>query len=65
MSEMKWDIPINFTVVAKTEQQAEHMVKHMIRRSIRRYGLGELIDFDFFEFIGSDEDPCTGCRNDY
>ena len=49
----KWDLPVNFEVLAPTEQEAEQMLADEIHKMIKRRGLEELIDFDFVEFIPS------------
>lgn len=56
---LKWDIPINFTVVAASEEEAEALVQKVIKRSILRYGLGGIVDYEFFEFVSQEE------RSDY
>ena len=53
---LKWDVPINFQIIANTETEAVSLIKQELDRMIKRRGLGELVDFDFFEFIGESED---------
>ena len=53
---LKWDIPINFQVIANTESEADAMIVQELYKMIKRRGLGELIDFDLFEFVGESED---------
>lgn len=52
---LKWDIPINFQVSADTEAEAESIIVQELYKMIKRRGLGELIDFDLFEFVAESE----------
>jgi len=61
---MKFDIPINFTVEAQSEQQAEQLLHKQLTKTIQRNGLEELIEFQNFEFI-AEKSSCFGCRDDY
>lgn len=66
---MKFDIPINITVDANTEQEAEALVKKIMAKGITRYGLSELISYEPFEFLQSNncsstkESCCSGRRD--
>ena len=58
---MKFDIPLNFTVQADSEKEAEERIKVLMRSLMRTDGqdLG-IVDWEFFEFIHTEnETPIT------
>ena len=55
---MLYDIPINFTVEAKTEYDAEETIHKLLNTTIKKYGLEELIEFQDFEFVAKDASSC-------
>lgn len=57
---MKFDIPINFSVEAPNEGMAEDLVYNQLKRMITRYGLEDILAFQYFEFIA--EEPHSGRR---
>ena len=49
---MKFDIPLNITVVATNEQKAETQVMEFLIKAIREFGIEHRIaDFQYFEFL--------------
>ena len=61
---MRFDIPINFSVEAKTEGDAERLLYKELTRMIAKHGYGELIEFQNFEFI-AEESCCGGCGDNH
>jgi hypothetical protein len=59
---VKFDIPINFTVLAESEQNAVLFVHKLLKSAIHRRGLGDIIEFEDFIFIAN-ESSCIGCGN--
>ena len=60
---MKYDIPLNFTVVSTNEQKAETQLMEFLIKSIREFGIEyKIADFQYFEFIA--KEPCNSrCGN--
>jgi hypothetical protein len=59
---MKFDLPVNFKIEAKDEKDAEVQLNKLLRKAVRRYGLEEVLDYEYFEFL--DGIPsCSGCGN--
>lgn len=55
----KWDIPVNFTITATTEQEAEQLIIVEIYKMLNKRGLQEIVDFELIEYYSSDEgDVC-------
>jgi len=50
----KFDIPINISILAKNEQEAEHMVLSYLRTAGKVIDCPELIDYELFDFVPSD-----------
>ncbi len=51
----KWDIPVNFEVLANTEDEAEQIVAVEIHKMIKKRGLEDILDFDLIEYVPSEE----------
>ena len=60
MQSLKWDVPINFEVMANTEQEAEQLIALEIHKMLQKRGLQEIIDFDLIEFLPGEEED-TDC----
>lgn len=56
MRSIKWDIGVNFEVVANSEQEAEQLIALEIHRMLHKRGLQEVVDFDFIEFVSGEEE---------
>lgn len=50
----KYDIPINFTVEAKTETEAVATLHGLLDRVTLKYGLENLVAYEDFEFIAKE-----------
>ena len=60
---MKYDIPINISVEAKTEEKAEQFVFDFLKMATKEFGVEQkIINWDYFEFLPK-ESSCTGCGN--
>ena len=58
---MKYDIPINISVEAKTEEKAEQFVFDFLKMATKEFGVEQkIINWEYFEFV-SKESICTGC----
>ena len=58
----KYDIPVNFTVYAESEVEAERLVLKYVDKMIREFDLGtEITDHELLVFVS--EDSCDGCGN--
>ena len=60
---MKYDIPINISVEAKTEEKAEQFVFDFLKMATKEFGVEQkIVDWQYFEFLEK-ESSCPGCRN--
>ena len=50
-----WDIPVNFEVKANTDDEAQQLIAVEVHKMIKRRGLEDIVDFDFIEFMESEE----------
>lgn len=58
---MKYDIPINISVEAKTEEKAEQFVFDFLKMATKEFGVEQkIINWDYFEFL-PEGSSCTGC----
>ena len=58
-----FDVPVNITVVATTEQRAEEQVFDFLKEASKDYGTEFRIkDWEYFEFI-PEFACCGGCRD--
>jgi len=60
---MKYDIPINISVEAKTEEKAEQFVFDFLKMATKEFGVEQkIINWDYFEFL-PEGSSCIGCGN--
>ena len=60
---MKYDIPINISVEAKTEEKAEQFVFDFLKMATKEFGVEQkIINWEYFEFVPK-ESCCSGCGN--
>lgn len=60
---MKFDIPINISVEAKTEEKAEQFVFDFLKMATKEFGVEQkIINWEYFEFL-SKKSSCAGCGN--
>jgi len=60
---MKYDIPINIAVEAKTEEKAEQFVFDFLKMATKEFGVEQkIINWEYFEFL-PEKSSCTGCGN--
>ena len=60
---MKYDIPINISVEAKTEEKAEQFVFDFLKMATKEFGVEQkIVDWQYFEFLEK-ESSCPGCGN--
>ena len=49
---MKYDIPINISVEAKTEEKAEQFVFDFLKMATKEFGVEQkIINWEYFEFL--------------
>ena len=49
---LKFDIPINISVEAKTEEKAEQFVFDFLKMATKEFGVEQkIINWDYFEFL--------------
>lgn len=58
----RFDIQVNFTVEAMSEQSAEQHVWEFIQQNRHELLTWNIVDWDYVEFIPSEEEPCDGCH---
>ena len=60
---MKYDIPINISVEATTEEKAEKFVFDFLKMATKEFGVEQkIINWEYFEFL-PEKSSCTGCGN--
>ena len=60
---MKYDIPINISVEATTEEKAEKFVFDFLKMATKEFGVEQkIVDWQYFEFLEK-ESSCPGCGN--
>jgi len=53
---LTFDIPVNFSVNAATEEEAEQVVRKLLEEEMAKPALNRAInDWDFVEFVSDDE----------
>ena len=57
----KFDIPINISILAKDEKEAEQKVMTYLRNAGRIVGDPDLIDYELFEFVSNDLSQSCCC----
>jgi len=58
-----FDIPINISVEATTEEKAEKFVFDFLKMATKEFGVEQkIINWEYFEFIPK-ESHCSGCGN--
>lgn len=62
---MKFDIPINVSVLANNETQAERRVLVFLVKAIKEFGVEHSVtDFEYFEFI-AEQYSRSGCGDNH
>ena len=52
---MKYDIPINISVEAKTEEKAEQFVFDFLKMATKEFGVEQkIINWEYFEFVSKE-----------
>ena len=60
---MKFNIPINISVEATTEEKAEQFVFDFLKMATKEFGVEQkIINWDYFEFL-PEGSYSSGCRN--
>lgn len=57
----KFDIPINISILAKDEAEAERVVLAYLRTAGKVIDCPELIDYELFEFVSNDLSQSCCC----
>ena len=58
-----FDIPINISVEATTEEKAEKFVFDFLKMATKEFGVEQkIINWEYFEFLPK-ESSCAGCGN--
>lgn len=54
---MKWDIPVNITAVATTEDKAEQQVAEFLIKAFKEFANEYYVtDFEYFDFFTEESD---------